>query len=183
VLDPLGEVNKLPNHFKPKEMPIYREILTFQNLEELYYLFEVIDASKLPDKVRQIAAYLQDGYQYTCIAKDARIKKMDLIRHTELIDVLHKCADGMIKPYQTRFMAVHLDDGTVINLEAFFNFLDELDCINECIDDLEELERVLQNYLNESNIWQYRECSGTVREILSLMKRIAFFMKGSNRLG
>lgn len=157
-------------------MPIYREILTFQNLEEIYDLFDAIEAAKLPTAISQISAYLREGYRYASNVKDERVRQMDVTRHTDLIHLLHGCAQGMLHPKPSRFMSLHLDCGTVINLEAFFDFLDELDSIDEAVDDLEELDRVLQNYLNESNIWQYRDCSATVRQVLGLMKRIAFFL-------
>lgn len=158
-------------------MAIYREILTFQNVEEIYHLFDMIEAAKLPDKVAQISAYLRDGYRYASNVKDDRVKQWDVTRHTDLIHLLHRCSVEMLKPEETRFMALHLDDGTVINLEAFFDFLETIDSLSEAVDDLQELDRVLQNYLNESNIWQYRECSATVREMLYMLDRLDQFIK------
>jgi|GEM_PF-2052462 len=160
-------------------MPIYREILTFQHVEQIYYLFEAIEAAKLPEKISQISDYLREGYRYASNVNDERVRKMDVTRHTDLIHLLHLCAQEMLKPEPARFLAVHLDCGTVINLEAFLDFLDSLDEVDEAVDDLEELDRVLQNYLNDSNVWKYRECSATVREILYLMRRISQFIKSN----
>ena len=162
-------------------MPIYREILTFQNVEDIYHLFDMIEAAKLPEKVSQISAYLRDGYRYASNVKDDRVRKMDVTRHTDLIHLLHLCSQEMLKPQTSRFVSLHLDCGTVINLEAFFDFLETLDSLDDAVDDLEELDRVLQNYLNESNLWQYRECSATVREILYLMRRIAQFINRQSK--
>lgn len=157
-------------------MAIYRELLTIDNLKELYALFDDISPKDLPEKVGKISSYLRDGYKYAANVSDERVKKMDVTVHTDLIHMMHKLFCEMLKTNDDPvFFAMQNYDGTLLNLEAFFDFLDALDSLEDAVDHLEELDRVLLNYVNESNVWTYKECSKTVASIHFLMKRILTF--------
>lgn len=71
----------------------------------------------------------------------------------------------MNKPEENLGLSYRLCDGSIITWAPFFDLFDlwsDRSEWRELVDNLQELIRVLANYLNESNVWAYKDCMDTV---------------------
>ncbi len=144
----------------------------------MYGIIEIFDTVKLhdlPDRIKSISKYLMDGYQYAANIKDEEwVRTIDIRQHLELLNTLHICATHMIGPEDNRYLAMILDDKTRVNLEPMFDFLDLLDEEGKGHEDFEELDRVLKNYLNDTNAREYKKASKVVAELASILDSLYF---------
>ena len=145
-------------------MQDYKEIFKLSNMDAVIALYDSIPADKLPIRIKAVCDYLRDGYKYAANVKDERVKKWDITRPTDIMHTLFIMATEMNKPEENLGFTIRLDSGHQISLAPFLDLCElwvEAEWI-DLVDDLDELRNVLSNYLNESNVWAYKECVDTV---------------------
>jgi hypothetical protein len=152
-------------------MQNYKELFTLSNLDAINALYDSIPANELPKRIKSVCDYLREGYKYASNVDDDRVRKMDITVHTELIHTLHIMASEMNKPKDHLGFTIRHESGCEIALEPFFDFCEiftEEEWI-DLVDNLDELRTVLSNYLNDSNVWAYKECVETISYIHEMM--------------
>lgn len=146
----------------------YKQILSIDSMEHFVSIYEAIPAPQLPQRIKQVCDYLREGYRYAANVQDTRVRKMDISAHTDLMHTLQKMVDAMNKPEENLGFAFRLEDGHVISLAPFFDLFDlwsERSEWHDLVDNLQELLAVLANYLNDSNVWAYKECVETITNL------------------
>ena len=149
-------------------MQNYKQILSIASLEHFASIYEVISADQLPGRIKKVCDYLRDGYKYAANVQDGRVQKMDISTHTELMHTLHLMVAEMNKPEESLGFAFRLPGGSFVSLSPFFDLFDlwsERSEWLDLVDNLQELLAVLANYLNESNVWEYKECVETITHL------------------
>ena len=155
-------------------MQNYREKLTINHLQCIGDFYESIKAEIVPARVKAVADYLTAGYKYVSKTEDDRFMKWDISMHNEMIHTLVLVTLDMNKAAEQTGLVMHIGDGKYVSLDPFFYYLESMDDrdFSEVIENLEELRDVLQNYLNETNIWAFKEVSDTVRLLHELMSNL-----------
>lgn len=155
-------------------MQNYKEIFSFEDLEAIKDLMEEISPDLLPRKIKDLSDYLREGYKYAANVKDDRVKKIDITQHVDLIHTLCRMADDMLKVDENSGWAYRMPDGKAFTMDPFFDFCDSLVEVEwtDLVDNLEELMEVLANYANESNVWNFKECSFTLKRLHFLFSRL-----------
>jgi len=149
-------------------MQNYKQILSIASLEHFVSIYEVIPAAQLPHRIKQVCDYLRDGYKYAANVQDGRVRKMDISAHTDLMHTLHIMVAAMNNPEENLGFSFRLPDATVVSLAPFFDLFDlwsDRSEWHDLVDNLQELLAVLANYLNESNVWAYKECVETITHL------------------
>lgn len=158
-------------------MQNYKEIFTLASLDAINALYDSIPAPELPNRIKAIADYLREGYRYAANVKDDRVRRIDTSQHTDLIHTLHIMASEINKPQENFGIIIRHESGHQLAIAPFLDFCEmssEVEWV-DIVDNLEELMSVLSNYLNESNVWAFKECQQTVsylHEMLSKINRI-----------
>ena len=149
-------------------MQNYKQILSIASLENFTSIYEIIPAAQLPSRIKQVCEYLRDGYKYAANINDDRVIKMDISTHTDLMHTLLIMVTEMNKPDNSLGLSFRLPDTSTITLTPFFDLFDLWSDRSEwrdLVDNLQELLAVLANYLNESNVWAYKECVETITHL------------------
>lgn len=155
-------------------MQNYREKLTINHLKAIGDFYDSIPADMVPARLKDLTDYLTAGYKYVSKTKDDRFMKWDISLHSDMIHELILVTIEMNKPAEPLGLTIHLGEGKYVSLDPFFEYLEamtERDFL-EVIENLEELRDVLQNYLNETNIWAFKEVSTTVILLHELMSNL-----------
>ena len=155
-------------------MQNYREKLTINHLKAIGDFYDSIPADMVPARLKDLTDYLTAGYKYVSKANDDRFLKRDISLHNEMIHELILVTIEMNKPAEPLSLVICLGEGKYVSLDPFFEYLESMSDLDfsEMIENMVELRDVLQNYLNETNIWAFKEVSDTVRLLHELMSNL-----------
>lgn len=155
-------------------MQDYKQIFRLSNLDIINALYDSIAAPELPERIRHIADYLRDGYKYAANVKDQRVRRMDITAHTDLIHTLHIMASEIIKPEDHHGVCIRHESGHLLAVAPFIDFCEMFTEPEwrDLVDNLDELRDVLSNYLNESNVWAFKECLETINYLYEMLSQI-----------
>lgn len=155
-------------------MQNYKQILNISTLEHFVSIYEIIPPDQLPHRIKQVCDYLRDGYKYAANIQDGRVQKMDISAHTELIHTLHLMVSEMNNSEGHLGFSFRLED-KLVSLAPFFDLFDlwsDRAEWRDLVDNLQELLAVMANYLNESNVWAYKECVETITHLHFIFEMI-----------
>lgn len=155
-------------------MQNYREFFTFHQLETIKDMLDELQASDLPRRIKSLSEYLRDGYKYAANVNDPRVQKWDITAHVDLIHTLCMMSADMLKVEEEHGWILKMPDGQMLALNPFFDFCDSLTEPEwvDLVDNLAELKEVMRNYLNETNVWQFKECGDTLTRLHFFFHRL-----------
>jgi hypothetical protein len=155
-------------------MPNYKQILGFQILETIPNMLGEIPNAEFAARIKALSDYLREGYKYAANVNDPRVRKIDITRHADHIHLLIMMAQDMVKADVNFSWMYKRIDGTIISVEPIFDFCEDMtaDDWTDFIDDLEDLRKVMINYVNPSNVWEFRDCSDILERLYSIFSEL-----------
>jgi hypothetical protein len=141
-----------------------REIITISNLYDLAGIFEYTDISEFKTNIRNIKSYLHEGYKYATNVKDPDIKIINIIEYIDILDTLELCAEAMLEVEEERHLTISFG-GRCVNMEPLIDFLETMEAQSYTNFDISYIVDVMQNYLHESNIKEFKKGSTFMRKV------------------
>lgn len=94
--------------------------------------------------------------------------------HTDLIHTIYLMAVSMNESQEDLGVWIKVPDGKLISIAPLLDLFETLNKaeFQDMVDNLEEIRQVLSNYLNESNVWEYKKCTETVGYLHEMMERL-----------
>lgn len=149
-----------------------REKITVENIYLLSELFECIDIAHFKNEVRNIKAYLQDGYRYASNVKEEGIEMVNIVPYLDILDTLEMCAEDMASAEEGRFLSMSFGGKKCVNLEPFIDFLETMEDQSYTHYDFREITEVMKNYLNASNIAEFKKGSNFIGNISGVIMEL-----------
>jgi len=152
-------------------MPIYRNLLDLEKSGHLHSFFDAMHPFVVFDRMKAVDDYLHDAeIAATCVG-GPDIPVYYFHDNLRILETLQACLREMVaNPIHPEI--IRLDDGTLIGTGAFYDMLDDFGSLEDAVDDLDELARVLSLFLYAGNVREYKQCRDTVEQLTILMRGI-----------
>ncbi len=151
-------------------MPIYRNLLDLKKSSFLQDLFDAIPPPVILDRILLIDKYLADAAVIASRPGGPKLKVYFFDDFIEVLYLLRGCIKQMLSSKSGD--CVVLPCGTLVDLDPFYDMLDDLGSLEDTVDELDELQRVLVDFLHAGNVDGYKECRYIVEQLHLLMHGI-----------
>lgn len=153
-------------------MQSYKKLLTMDDFEELFVLYDQINPADLPSQIKKISNYLADSYRE---ARDIDFKDCEELAIDEYISWLEDldwCVASMLNFRDRSLILSDPERGIKVNVLPLMDFMAERGDLKSLQGDLDEIKSLVINYSTSQNNRDTKSIYKLLGQLAYLFNRI-----------